>query len=56
MGKHYHHLTTQDRIQLYEYLFAGESIPNIAKYLGFHKATIYRELERNSSRHGYRPD
>jgi len=24
--------------------------------LGFHKATIYRELERNSNRHGYRPD
>ncbi|WP_423202839.1 helix-turn-helix domain-containing protein [Legionella busanensis] len=28
----------------------------IASYLGFHKATIYRELERNSNRHGYRPD
>ena len=46
MGKHYRHLTVQDRIQLYEYLFTGKSITEIANYLGFHKATIYRELAR----------
>src|ERR1700722_3185244 len=56
MGRQYRHLTGQDRIKLYEYLFAGEAIDKIANYLGFHKSTIYRELERNSSRHGYRPD
>lgn len=56
MGKHYRHLTAQNRIQLYEYLFSGEPIAEIANHLGFHKASIYRELERNSSRHGYRPD
>jgi IS30 family transposase len=56
MGKHYHHFTSRERIQLYELLFAGESISEIAKQLGFHKASIYRELERNSSRQGYRLD
>jgi IS30 family transposase len=56
MGKNYRHFTTQDRIQLYELLFAGESISDIADCLGFHKASVYRELERNSSRQGYRPD
>jgi IS30 family transposase len=56
MEKHYRHLTTQDRIQLYEHLFSGEPIDEIANHLGFHKATIYRELARNSNRHGYRPD
>ncbi|KTC77263.1 helix-turn-helix domain-containing protein [Legionella bozemanae] len=56
MGKHYRHLTAQDRIQLYEGLFSGQSIAAIASHLGFHKSTIYRELERNSSRPGYRAD
>jgi transposase, IS30 family len=56
MGKHYNHLTVKDRICLYELLFEGESISEIANHLGFHRATVYRELERNSSRHGYRPD
>lgn len=56
MGKQYRHLSAEDRIRLYEYLFAGEAIGTIAHYLGFHKSTIYRELERNSSRYGYRPD
>lgn len=56
MEKHYRHFTTQDRIQLYELLSAGECIAEIANQLGFHKASVYRELERNSSRRGYRPD
>jgi len=56
MGKNYRHFTVEDRIQLYELLFAGEPIAEIANRLGFHKASIYRELDRNSSRHGYRPD
>lgn len=56
MGKHYRHLNVQDRIKLYELLFDGQPLADIANRLGFHKATIYRELERNSNQHGYRPD
>lgn len=56
MGKCYRHLTIKDRISLYELLFSGTPIIEIAERLGFHRATIYRELERNSSAHGYRPD
>lgn len=56
MGKHYRHLTVKDRIRLYELLFEGQALTEIANQLGFHKATIYRELERNSNQHGYRPD
>ena len=56
MGKCYRHLTVEDRLRLYELLFSGTPIIEIAEKLGFHKATIYRELERNSSTHGYRPD
>lgn len=56
MGSHYRHLTVEDRITLFELLFTGTPIIEIAQHLGFHKATIYRELERNSSRYGYRPD
>ena len=52
MGKHYRHLTTRDRIRLYELLFEGQPLAEIAHHLGFHKATIYRELERNSNQHG----
>lgn len=56
MGKCYRHLTIKDRIRLYELLFSGAPIIEIAEELGFHKATIYRELERNSNAHGYGPD
>ena len=56
MGKHYRHLTVKDRIILYELLFKGQALADIADHLGFHKATIYRELERNSNQYGYRPD
>jgi transposase, IS30 family len=56
MGTHYRHLTIKDRIRLYELLFSGAPIIEIAEELGFHRATIYRELERNSSTQGYRPD
>ncbi|NOX27255.1 MAG: IS30 family transposase [Gammaproteobacteria bacterium] len=54
MGRHYHHL--QERIPLYELLFEGFSIREIADTIGVHKTTIYRELQRNSSQVGYRPD
>jgi IS30 family transposase len=56
MGKKYCHLQPKDRLKIYELLFEGESIPAIAHAIGYHKSTLYRELERNSSKVGYRPD
>lgn len=54
--KVYHHLKEKDRLRIYELLLEGHSIQAIAKGLGFHKSTLYRELNRNSSKLGYRPD
>jgi IS30 family transposase len=34
----------------------GFAIQEIAEQLGYHRATLYRELERNSCQYGYRPD
>lgn len=56
MGEHYNHLSAEARIKLYELLFSGTSIATISSILGYHKSTIYRELERNSYKYGYRPD
>jgi IS30 family transposase len=56
MGKNYRHITSQDRVIIYDLLFKGKSIPEIAKDLGFHKCSLYRELCRNSCKYGYRPD
>ena len=54
MAKGYHHLTYEQRCQLYTLKKRGDSPPTIAKELGVHRSTIYRELERNSGGRGYR--
>lgn len=56
MKKHYRHLSHEDRIIIYEYLYQAYSIQEIALVIGYHKTTIYRELHRNSSEIGYRPN
>lgn len=56
MGKHYSHISAENRIKLYELLYKGMTLANISLLLGYHKSTIYRELERNSYMSGYRPD
>ena len=56
MSKHYRHLQAEDRIILYELINQGCAIQDIANVIGCHKTTIYRELHRNSSELGYRPD
>ena len=56
MVKNYKHIKENDRLRIYELILEGESIERISKEVGFHKATIYRELNRNSSKFGYRPD
>lgn len=53
--KQYSRVSYAVRCQIYAYLQAEISIPEIAHRLGFHKSTIYRELRRNVSI-GYRPE
>lgn len=52
----YHHLTSEGRLKLYSLLLEGLALQAIADELGFHKLTIYRELARNSTKLGYRPE
>lgn len=54
--KVYRHLTSSDRLKIYELLFEGLCIEKIADEVGFHKSSVYRELSRNSCKVGYRPD
>jgi len=56
MEKQYRHLHSQDRVKIYELIFQGQAIEAIAKSIGFHRSSIYRELGRNSCKVGYRPD
>jgi len=56
MKKYYKHLSQADRILIYEYLYQGYSIHDIANIIGYHKTTIYRELHRNSGQLGYKPN
>lgn len=49
-------LSIQKMIRIYELLFQGFAMADIAVQIGYHRSTIYRELERNSCQQGYRPD
>jgi transposase, IS30 family len=51
----YHHLTEEERYQIYEYRCEGLSHTSIAMRLRRHASTISRELRRNSGERGYRP-
>lgn len=54
----YRQLTSHDRYILGALKKQGLSITEIAEHLGFHRSTIYRELQRNSCHHtdgAYRP-
>lgn len=53
MPKGYHHLTRDQRCQLYT-LKDRESINKIAIAIGVHRSTLYRELNRNKGERGYR--
>lgn len=53
MPEGYHHLTKDQRCQLDALKDSGEAPNRIAKQLGVHRSTIYRELERNKGREGY---
>ena len=54
MPKGYHHLTRDQRCQLYTLKGNGESTKNIAVTLGVHRSALYREFKRNTGQRGYR--
>ena len=54
MLKGYHHLTRDERCQIYALKKSGESLSSIAKLLNVHRSTICRELQRNTGQKGYR--
>jgi len=51
MSEHYSQLDTNERRQIYLGLEAKKSISEIARCLGRHRSTIYRELDRNTFYH-----
>ncbi len=54
MPKGYHHLTRDQRCQLYTYKSTGKSTGSTAVTLGVHRSTLYREMIRNKGQKGYR--
>ena len=51
----YHHLSREERYQISALLKEGLTQSQIAANLSRHKATIGREIARNSGLRGYRP-
>ena len=54
MPKGYHHLTYDQRCQIYALKKSGLSVPEISTQIGVNRSTTYRELKRNSGSRGYR--
>lgn len=54
MSEDYHHLTRDQRCQIYTLKKRGDSVSIIANELGVHRSTIYREQKRNAGKRGYR--
>lgn len=51
MERNFNHLTWDDRVRLETMLKCGVSVSEIARELGFHKTSIYREMKRGQSMH-----
>lgn len=51
----YHQLTREQRYQIAALLESGHNQSEIALYLGVHKSTVSRELQRNTATRGYLP-
>jgi len=49
------HLAQDDRYQIWGLSAAGKTQKKIAKKIGVHRTTIWREKKRNSDERGYRP-
>lgn len=56
VGNFYKHLSYDNRIMIKQMLDDGYSIKDIAKKLGVHQATIYREKKRSESPRQYDPE
>ncbi|WP_350339774.1 helix-turn-helix domain-containing protein, partial [Candidatus Rhabdochlamydia sp. W815] len=54
MPKGYHHLTYDQRCQIYILQARGDTASSIATILKVHHSTISRELKRNKGQRGYR--
>ena len=56
MGIKYNHFSLEERCRLRGLMEMGLGASQIARRLGRHRATIYREIARNRCVMGYRPD
>src|SRR5829696_809663 len=56
LGEIYSHLTLEDRCRLSGLREMHLSVAEMARRLGCHRTTIYREIARNRCAEGYRPD
>jgi transposase, IS30 family len=56
MGTEYNHFTLDERCRLRGLMEMGLGASEIARRLGRHRGTIYREIGRNRCASGYRPD
>jgi len=56
MGENYSHLTLEERCRLRGLMEMGLGVSEIARRLGRHRGTLYREIGRNRCVDGYRPD
>lgn len=54
MARGYHHVTRDQRCQIYALRARGCSLRSIAKQLDLHPSTISREIKRNRGKRGYR--
>jgi IS30 family transposase len=55
MKKQYTHFTDEERMEFYALRKAGTIMTKICQLMGRSRATLYRELNRNSGDRGYRP-
>jgi IS30 family transposase len=51
----YNHVTQEERYLIHAYKSSGNSTIEVADILGRNKATVFRELSRNTGGRGYRP-
>ena len=56
MGIKYDHFSLEERCRLRGLMEMGLGASEIARRLGRHRGTIYREIARNRRASGYRPD